>query len=61
MNPGGCRSLHALMAVFHAAVLVSSDEPFTTPSMVNSPDASGSGNSLTPLSRMHSANFTAFV
>ena len=25
----------------------------------SSPDASGSGNSLTPLSRMHSANFTA--
>ena len=59
VNPGGCRSLHALMACSNAAVLVSSDEPFAIPSMVNSPDASGSGNSLTPLSRMHSANLTA--
>ena len=48
------------MAPFHAAVLVSSDEPFTTPSIVSSPDASGSGNSRTPFSRMHSANLTAF-
>jgi hypothetical protein len=48
------------MACFHAAVLGSSDEPLITPSMVSAPDASGSGNSLTPLSRMHSANFTAF-
>ena len=59
MNPGGSRSLHAPMAFFHAAVLGSSDEPFAIPSMVSAPDASGSGNSLTPLSRMHSANFTA--
>ena len=28
--------------------------------MVNAPDASGSGNPLTPLARMPSANFTAF-
>src|SRR5947209_7871763 len=28
--------------------------------MVSLPDAPGSGNSLTPLLRMHSANFTAF-
>jgi hypothetical protein len=61
VNPGGSRSLHAPMAVFHAAVLGSSDEPFSTPSMVISPDASGSGNALTPLARMHSANFTAFL
>ena len=47
------------MAPFHAAPLVSSDEPFTTPSIVSSPDASGSGNSRTPFSRMHSANLTA--
>ena len=60
VNPGGSRSLHALMACLNAALFVSSDEPFATPSMVNSPDASGSGNALTPLSRMHSANFTAF-
>ena len=30
------------------------------PRRSNSPDASGSGNSGTPFSRMHSANFTAF-
>ena len=60
VNPGGSRSLHALMARLNAAQLVSTDEPFATPSMVNSPDASGSGNALTPLARMHSANFTAF-
>jgi hypothetical protein len=48
------------MAVFHAAELGSIDESFTTPSTVNAPDASGSGNALTPLLRMHSANFTAF-
>ena len=44
----------------NVGVLGSSDEPFTIPSMVNLPDAPGSGNSLTPLLRMHSANFTAF-
>jgi hypothetical protein len=48
------------MACFHAGALGSSDEPFTTPSIVNPPDAGGSGNSLTPLFRMHSANFIAF-
>ena len=37
----------------------STDEPFATPSMVKVPEASGSGNCWTPLSRMHSANFTA--
>ena len=45
--------------LLNAAVLGSSDEPALIP-MVNSPDAPGSGNSLTPLLRMHSANFTAF-
>ena len=49
MNPGGCRSLHALMAFLNVAVLVSSDEPFAIASMVSSPDASGSGNAATPL------------
>jgi hypothetical protein len=47
------------MACSNAAVLVSSDEPFATASIVNSPDAFGSGNALTPLARMHSANLTA--
>ena len=60
VNPAGSRFLHALMACLNAGVLVSSDEPFATASMVNLPDAPGSGNSLTPLLRMHSANFTAF-
>jgi hypothetical protein len=58
-RPGGCKSLHAPMVFFHAAVLGSSAEPLSIP-YANSPDASGSGNSLTPFSRMHSANFTAF-
>src|SRR5260221_9194134 len=31
MKPGGSRSLHALMAFFHAAVLGSSDEPALIP------------------------------
>src|SRR4030095_5703961 len=60
VNPGGSRSLHALVACLNAAVSVSSDEPFATASIVNSPDAFGSGNALTPLARIHSANFTAF-
>jgi hypothetical protein len=47
------------MAFSHAAELGSSDEPLFIPE-ANVPDASGSGNSLTPWSRMHSANFTAF-
>ena len=55
MNPGGSRALHALMACLNTAALGSTDEPFAIPSMVNSPDASGSGNPLTPLLRMHSA------
>ena len=59
VNPGGSRSLHALRACSNAAELVSTDEPFAIPSMVNSPDAAGSGNALTPLPRMHSANATA--
>jgi hypothetical protein len=44
----------------NATLLVSTDEPFAIISMVNAPDASGSGKSLTPFSRMHSENFTAF-
>src|SRR5919198_3167972 len=60
VNRGGSRCLHALMACLNAALLVSTDEPFATASIVNSPDESGSGNLLTPLARMHSANFTAF-
>ena len=48
------------MACVNAGVLGSSDEPFAIASMVSLPDAPGSGNSLTPLLRMHSANFTAF-
>jgi hypothetical protein len=60
MNPAGSRSLHALTACVNVALFGSSDEPFTTPSIVNSPDAGGSGNALTPLLRMHSTNFTAF-
>src|SRR5207302_7215126 len=51
----------ALRACSNAAELVSSDEPFATASIVNAPDASGSGNAPTPLARMHSANFTAFA
>src|SRR5947209_7028499 len=47
------------MACLNGGVFGSSDEPFTTPSMVNLPDAPGSGNALTPLLRMHVANFTA--
>jgi hypothetical protein len=31
MSLGGCRSLHAPMAFFHAAVLGSSDEPLFIP------------------------------
>jgi hypothetical protein len=60
VNPGGSRFMHAPMARFHAGVLGLSDEPFNIPSRVSVPDPCGSGNSLTPLARMHSANFTAF-
>ena len=60
MNPAGSRFLHALMACLNAGLFGSSDEPFATASMVSLPDAPGSGNWLTPLLRMHSANFTAF-
>jgi hypothetical protein len=59
VNPGGSRFLHVLMACVNAGLFGSRDEPFTTPSIVNSPDAGGPGNWLTPLWRMHSANFTA--
>ena len=61
VNPAGSRSLHAPRACSNDAELVSSDEPFATASMVNAPDASGSGNAPTPLARMHSANFTALA
>src|SRR5439155_8495746 len=61
VTPDGSRSLHALTACLNAAEFVSRDEPFATASMVNAPDASGSGNAPTPLARMHSANFTAFA
>ncbi len=61
VNPAGSRSLHALSARLNAAELVFRDELFATASMVNAPDASGSGNVLTPLARMHSANFTALA
>ena len=60
VNPGGCRSLHAPMAFSNDALFVSSDEPFAIASMVRPPDASGSGNALTPLSRMHCANLSPF-
>jgi hypothetical protein len=60
VNPGGSRPLHAPIACFHAALFVSTDKPFATASTVSLPEASGSGNALTPLARMHSANFTAF-
>jgi hypothetical protein len=33
VNPGGCRSSHAPIASFHAGVLGSSEEPFSTPSI----------------------------
>ena len=52
--PGGCRALHAATAFLHTAGLT------LTPYDGNSPDAFGSGKSLTPLARMHSENFTAF-
>src|SRR4029453_16698395 len=40
VNPGGSRSLRALRACSNAAELVSSDEPFATASIVNTPVAS---------------------
>ena len=61
VNPAGSNCLHALSACLNAAELVFRDDPFATASMVNAPDASGSGNAPTPLARMHSANFTAFA
>ena len=53
-EPGGCRDLHAATASVHAALLT------LIPYEGNSPDAFGSGKSLTPLARKHSVNFTAF-
>src|SRR5436190_16564986 len=52
--PGGSRALHAATAVFHTAGVT------LIPYEGNSPDAFGSGKSLTPLARMHSESFTAF-
>ena len=52
--PGGCRDLHAATAFVHTAGVT------LTPYDGNSPDAFGSGKSLTPLARRHSENFTAF-
>src|SRR5258708_31109410 len=52
--PGGCRVLHAATAFIHTALLT------LIPYDGNAPDAFGSGKSLTPLTRMHSENFTAF-
>src|SRR5258707_11715927 len=60
MNPAGSRLLHALIACLNVGVLGSSDEPFAIASMVTLPEAPGSGDSLTPLLRMHLANFTDF-
>jgi hypothetical protein len=60
VNPAGSSALQALMACVNAGLLVFSFEPFAIASMVSLPDAPGSGNSPTPLLRMHSANFTAF-
>src|SRR3954462_2458635 len=51
--PGGCRSLHAVVAFFHTARLTLT--PYS-----KSFFAFGSGKSRTPCARMHSANFTAF-
>src|SRR5438477_3174574 len=52
-EPGGCSSLHALTALVHFAALT------LIPKEGKSPDAFGSGKSLTPFARMHSVNFTA--
>ena len=59
MNPGGCRCSQALSACANAAVFVSTDEPFAIASMVSCREPSGSGNSVTPLARMHSENSSA--
>ena len=53
-EPGGCRDLHAATAFVHTAAVT------LTPYDGNSPDAFGSGKSLTPFARKHSENFTAF-
>jgi hypothetical protein len=45
--------VHALSASFHFVALT------LIPKLGKSPDASGSGKSLTPFARMHSVNFTA--
>src|SRR5581483_8726882 len=59
VNPAGSRCLHALRAWVNAGALVSIDEPLAIASIVSFPEL-GSGNWLTPLWRMHSANLTAF-
>src|SRR3954447_23869755 len=50
--PGGCRSLHAVVACFHTAGLTLT--PYWKSFL-----ASGSGKSATPCARLHAANFTA--
>src|SRR5919199_2643166 len=50
--PGGCRSLQAVVARFHTAGVTLT--PYS-----NWFFSFGSGKSLTPCARMHSANFTA--
>ena len=52
--PGGCRSLQAVDG------LRATPRGLTLTPYSNSFFAFGSGKSLTPLARMHSANFTAF-
>jgi hypothetical protein len=59
MNPDGSRLLQALSACWNADVFVLIPELFAIPSMVNWPDALGSGKLLTPLLRMHCENVTA--
>jgi hypothetical protein len=47
------------MACWNVALLVSTPEPFAIASIVNWPEAFGSGKLLTPFERMHWANCTA--
>jgi hypothetical protein len=61
VNPSGSSPLHLLSACLNDAEFVSTDVPFATASIVSAPVASGSGKALTPLRRMHSANFTTFA
>ena len=60
MNPAGSRALHAPIACCHAALLGFSGELYSGSRRRTCPTRSGPGTSLTPLLRMHSANFTAF-